>query len=67
METCSVCANNVETLGGRLLWERNSKITAICEDCWFGFSNVDPHKRTCSGKAQQMALQVIHKTIIFRD
>ena len=40
-------------MGGVLLWERNDKISAICNDCWITFSN----QKQVITEAQKKAFQ----------
>ena len=51
--SCSVCAvSSSHMMGGVLLWERNTAISAICNDCWINFSN----KKQVKTEAQKQAL-----------
>ena len=57
--SCSVCAlSRPQAKGGILLWERNGKLSAICEECWDEFSNVPNYKRIPKTQAQEEALKV---------
>lgn len=56
--SCSVCGDGRQSMGGFLLWERNGKISAICNDCWFSFTNASPNSRVARTDAQKAALMV---------
>lgn len=54
---CSVCGQtDILTTGGVLLFERNGKISAICDDCWFSFSLKNSEERLCKNAFQLAAL-----------
>ena len=58
--SCSVCAGKCEdSKGGVLLWERNGKISSICDDCWSEFSTTPKRLKRPRNLAQHEALKVI--------